>query len=173
MLLVGCWLTWSDIPPHDIHTTLTMLLNPLNGELNPICHLLALLGAHHILHVSRLRVNLSYQRHDLQSSLKCWCLSNTYIKLTAVRISYYNFRKCISKYYLQQISQRILLVHITRTLHPTSFGSFLYPSSGSADIQIIYMDLSFIDRRYCKCDSIHVWYLKYIYLNILCDSLYV
>jgi len=30
---------------------------PLNAELNPICHLLALLGAHHILHVSRIRVN--------------------------------------------------------------------------------------------------------------------
>jgi len=32
------------------------LFNPLNAELNPICHLLALLGAHHIFHVSRLRV---------------------------------------------------------------------------------------------------------------------
>jgi hypothetical protein len=31
--------------------------NPLNAELNPICHLLALLGAHRILHVSRIRVN--------------------------------------------------------------------------------------------------------------------
>jgi hypothetical protein len=31
-------------------------INPLNVELNPICHLLALLGAHHILHVSRIRV---------------------------------------------------------------------------------------------------------------------
>jgi len=30
--------------------------NPVNAELNPICHLLALLGAHHILHVSSLRV---------------------------------------------------------------------------------------------------------------------
>ena len=30
--------------------------NPLNAELNPICHLLAL-GAHHILHVGRIRVN--------------------------------------------------------------------------------------------------------------------
>jgi len=28
----------------------------LKAELNPICHLLALLGAHHILHVSRIRV---------------------------------------------------------------------------------------------------------------------
>ena len=32
-------------------------LNPLNTELNPICHLLTLLGAHHIHHVSRIRVN--------------------------------------------------------------------------------------------------------------------
>jgi len=30
--------------------------NPLNAELNPICHLLALIGAHHILHISRIRV---------------------------------------------------------------------------------------------------------------------
>jgi len=34
------------------------LFNPLNAELNPICHLLALLGAHHILHVSRIRVKM-------------------------------------------------------------------------------------------------------------------
>jgi len=30
--------------------------NPLNAKLNPICHLLALLGAHHILRVGRIRV---------------------------------------------------------------------------------------------------------------------
>jgi len=29
------------------------VLNPLNAKLNPICPLLALLGTHHILHVSR------------------------------------------------------------------------------------------------------------------------
>jgi len=33
-------------------------LNPLNAELNPICHLLALLGAHLIFHVRRIRVNM-------------------------------------------------------------------------------------------------------------------
>ena len=32
--------------------------NPLNHELNPICYLLALLGGHHFLHVSRIRVKL-------------------------------------------------------------------------------------------------------------------
>jgi len=36
----------------------TITLNPLNPELNPICYLLALLGAHHFLHVSRIRVKL-------------------------------------------------------------------------------------------------------------------
>jgi hypothetical protein len=32
------------------------LLNPLNTELNPICHLLALLGAHLILHIGGIKV---------------------------------------------------------------------------------------------------------------------
>jgi len=43
-----------------------MSVNPLNAELNPICHLLALLGAHYILHVSRIRVNTT-----LFTQLKC------------------------------------------------------------------------------------------------------
>ena len=34
-----------------------MFVNPLNAELNPIRHLLALVGARHIAHVSRIRVN--------------------------------------------------------------------------------------------------------------------
>ena len=37
--------------------------NPLNAELNPICHLLALLGAHHILHVSRIKVKGAASSH--------------------------------------------------------------------------------------------------------------
>jgi hypothetical protein len=32
------------------------VINPLNAELNSICHLLALLGAHHILHVTMIGV---------------------------------------------------------------------------------------------------------------------
>jgi hypothetical protein len=35
-------------------------INPLNAKLNPICHLLALLGVHHILHVSRIGVNYTH-----------------------------------------------------------------------------------------------------------------
>jgi hypothetical protein len=36
-------------------------INPLNAKLNPICHLLALLGAHHILHISRIRVKINIE----------------------------------------------------------------------------------------------------------------
>jgi len=52
------------------------LINPLNAELNPICHFLALLGAHHILHVSRIRVNKinAYESNRLSSDpgSVCW-----------------------------------------------------------------------------------------------------
>jgi len=60
-------------------------VSPLNTELNPICQLLALLGAHHILHVSGIRVKLQYYwvsglhllcnilgRKKSDSSLFCW-----------------------------------------------------------------------------------------------------
>jgi len=43
-------------PPRTQETS--TFINPLNPELNPICYLLALLGAHHFLHVSRIRVKL-------------------------------------------------------------------------------------------------------------------
>ena len=42
----------------SVHHQEDQMLNPLKPELNPICYLLALLGAHHFLHVSRIRVKL-------------------------------------------------------------------------------------------------------------------
>jgi len=45
----------------EIHTScIFQFFNPLNADLNPICHLLALLGAQRILHVSRIRVKLYF-----------------------------------------------------------------------------------------------------------------
>jgi len=43
------------IPSFYYATNLSMTVgfNPLNAELNPICPLLELFGAHHILHVSK------------------------------------------------------------------------------------------------------------------------
>jgi hypothetical protein len=55
-----------------------MSFNPLNPELNPICHLLALLGAHHILHVSRVRVNNKEKAFRCVVSLPACCLTNGY-----------------------------------------------------------------------------------------------
>ena len=46
-----------------------LLLNPLNVELNPICHLPAVVGAHQILHVSRVRVNSVRQAWLLNAGL--------------------------------------------------------------------------------------------------------
>jgi len=44
-------------------------ISPLNAKLNPIFHLLALLGSHHILDVSRIRVKLQcIPHHVLHSS---------------------------------------------------------------------------------------------------------
>jgi hypothetical protein len=63
-----------------------------------------------------------------------------------------------NKFYLQYFSERISLVHMNRSLHPKSFGNFVYPSSGNADIYKSYMDSGFNGRRHCKRNNIHVWY---------------
>jgi hypothetical protein len=50
-------IAYNVIPKHREKQLLeAYYINPLNAELYPICHLLAL-GAHHILHVGRIRVN--------------------------------------------------------------------------------------------------------------------
>jgi len=40
-------------------------INPFNAELNPTCHLLALLGAHPILHISGVKVKQKYTKHTI------------------------------------------------------------------------------------------------------------
>ena len=64
--MCGHFLSWKFLSPlmrlnnlpiiNRIYDVIYMSFSPLNAKLNPICHLLALLGAHHILHVSRVRV---------------------------------------------------------------------------------------------------------------------
>ena len=49
-LVYGTFMNKEDI------SALADRVNTLNAELKPICHLLALLGVHHFLHVSRIRV---------------------------------------------------------------------------------------------------------------------
>jgi len=55
---------------HVIIALLPKLFNPLNAELNPVCHLLALLGAHHILHVSGIRITVRIMHVQLNGGLQ-------------------------------------------------------------------------------------------------------
>ena len=48
----------TDAQENCFKSSIKIYINPLSPELNPICYLLALLGAHHFLHVSRIRVKL-------------------------------------------------------------------------------------------------------------------
>ena len=80
--------------------------NPLNAELNPICHLLAFLGTHHILHISRIRVNFVLS--------KC---------------PEYNWSKCyIIKIF---INQSICLFHFPETHLQGIFATWIWKSSKS------------------------------------------
>jgi len=58
---------------------LIFLFNPLSIEFNLICHLLALLGAHHIFHVSRIRVKSSVRNVSNCSIFYVKIYSLTYI----------------------------------------------------------------------------------------------
>ena len=55
--------------------TRTEGINPLNAELNPIRHLLALVGARHIVHVSRVRVKNRRALKMIMARMVYWWVS--------------------------------------------------------------------------------------------------
>jgi len=61
-------------------------INPLNAKLNPICHLLALLVAHHIFHVSGLRVKLQRNKIFVWLLYGCEILSVTHVEERRLRL---------------------------------------------------------------------------------------
>jgi hypothetical protein len=74
-------------------------LNPLNAELNPIRHLLALVGARHIVHVSRIRVKiLSIWKGGKQTVMKEINAASRNRMVTVANLE--NYFRDISKYYL-------------------------------------------------------------------------
>ena len=88
---------------------ISRLVNALDAELNPICHLLALLGVHHFLHVSRIRVKsltlrllMSYM-YDISSlrvkvlSMHIYILWDPVLLLTLNihTVYFFNVRSCI------------------------------------------------------------------------------
>jgi len=76
--------TFIPIHTHTFHVRNSF--NPLNAELNPICNFLALLGAHPIFHVSRIRVKLSsstvndFGNRHIWSKGHCWLLKTDILK---------------------------------------------------------------------------------------------
>jgi hypothetical protein len=57
------------------HMIVCPVINPLNAKLNPICPLLALFGAHHILHVSGLRVKNKMNFQVFSDVMLCYWAS--------------------------------------------------------------------------------------------------
>jgi hypothetical protein len=64
-------LTQAYVNAHNTYSS-TRVIKPLNAELNPICHLLALTGAHHFVHVSRLRVKPFVKMEHSLHRLTCF-----------------------------------------------------------------------------------------------------
>ena len=60
---------------HLLGVKARFFFNPLNAELNTICHLLVLLGAHHILHVGRIRVKGHFNHLNAELNPICHLLA--------------------------------------------------------------------------------------------------
>jgi hypothetical protein len=56
---------WINSERRKFHSEIHKFINTLNAEINPICQLLALLGARHILHVSRIKIKTVWKKKDL------------------------------------------------------------------------------------------------------------
>jgi hypothetical protein len=56
IILLTCRIWWVPNNAGKWQMVFNSAFNPLNAKLNPICHLLVLIGVHPILHVSRIRI---------------------------------------------------------------------------------------------------------------------
>jgi len=95
--------------------------NPLNAELNPIYHRLALLGAQHIFHVSGLRVN------GLNVGNACRMAKKYYCDAYCVTVCLFKFMGMFVTIQEQEVSY-ILCVIFRRCLH-------LYGAVGGANLK--------------------------------------
>jgi hypothetical protein len=75
MMGTGLLETCREVKKIHLKQCVKLVINTLYAELNPICHLLALLGGAIIVVVNRLRVNKNYYEMDGQRNIKHFCLS--------------------------------------------------------------------------------------------------
>jgi hypothetical protein len=82
------------------HSHNTEEFNPLNAKLNPTCHWLGLLGAHHILHISRIKVKSHLAVNNLHShyverkykNMQYTLCNGTHTALLAVKVLHLSSR---------------------------------------------------------------------------------
>ena len=130
-------------------------INPLNAEINPIRHLLALVGARHIVHVSRITVKHS-------SVLSTHFISGTFLKLNGKYI-YNGWGLCSlwgSNLILHEclVFKRLKIMKCSYTegtspctivLHSISAGQWTtIPTSLALQTTVISQDVSQTHRRF-------------------------
>jgi len=81
------------------------VFNPLNAELNVICHMLALLGSHPIFHVSRVRVNLSHNS-SVDLRLETHFESNVISASTSITTMYFALRVVSAEFHTNRSEAR-------------------------------------------------------------------
>jgi hypothetical protein len=135
----------------------TSPFNPLNTKLNPICHLLALLGAHPILHVSKIRVKSaggSVQsttgRRGVHISLQAFHCSCEPVFCSHVTLTGYPLHSLVSPSLLHPCVT--VCHHISNAVYKLQMfrRKNLLPSSSEANVcksSICYMDLASGGRK--------------------------
>jgi hypothetical protein len=92
------------------YRTLRLLaFNLLNSRLNPVCHLLALLETHHILHVSRIRVKMPNMQTNMTSFSPGSNCSLPFLHATYLnRLRFFFLRRIVGHKYWSGIRLHVL-----------------------------------------------------------------
>jgi len=120
-----------------------MNINPLNAELKPICHLLALLGAHPVFHVSRIRVKKDYLIFILQTLSNALCVISGFGREVAEHCALLDYYPASSRNFLPTFRDKLsvpysgfksvvlsyLAAEVWNNAQFMSFGRLLYVTS--------------------------------------------
>ena len=98
-----------------IHTVQTWArymkhINTSNAELNPICHLLVLLGTHHIFHVSRVRVKRKKKQLAAAVRGNVFCIIKRTVSKLLAQNGLVGFSSVTTHYSLMFIGPCIILI---------------------------------------------------------------
>jgi hypothetical protein len=133
----------------DGHFKWLKMFNPLNAELNPICHFLALLGAQTILHVSRIRVKIG---------LHVFCT-------VIIRCTETFWSPCIFRYKLKDIDELSNNHNFTPTLN-LCYPLFTLPTCNNVAFCVIFALCVFQFRKNSFVYLMFCWPCIVIYVPV-------